>query len=125
VDKRRLVNLAHRIINPVARLMSGQVVLETTGRASGEPRRTPIGGRLIDDTLWFVSMHGDAANYVRNIKANNAVRVRIHGRWRTGTAHLVPDKDAAALNAQMPWLNRAANSSLGTELLSIRVDLDA
>jgi hypothetical protein len=61
---------------------------------------------------------------VRNIKSDNAVRVRIHGRWRTGRANLLPDDDAQARNAQFSWVNRTANSSLGTELLTIRIDLD-
>ncbi len=122
--KRRLVDAFHRIANPIARRLPSQVVLETTGRVSGQPRRTPIGGRLDGDAFWFVSMHGTRSNYVRNIKADNAVRVKIDGRWRTGTAHLLPDDDADARNSQMTWVNRTANSKLGTELLTIRVDLD-
>jgi hypothetical protein len=69
-------------------------------------------------------MHGDSSNYTRNIKADNNVRVRIGGRWRTGRAHLLPDDDARARNAQLSWVNRTANSGLGTELLTIRIDLD-
>ena len=69
-------------------------------------------------------MDGEASNYVRNIKADNAVRIRIHGRWRTGRAYLLPDDDAHARNGQLSWVNRTANSTLGTELLTIRVDLD-
>ncbi|MDT5234320.1 MAG: hypothetical protein QOF47_307 [Mycobacterium sp.] len=70
-------------------------------------------------------MHGAQSNYVRNIKADNAVRVRIHSRWRTGTAHLLPNDDADARNSQMTWVNKTANTKLGTERLTIRVDLDA
>ena len=124
MDKRRLVNAAHRVVNPITRRLPGQVILETVGRVSGLPRRTPIGGRVIGDALWFVSMHGEAASYVRNIQADKAVRVRLRGRWRTGTAYVLPADDAEALNARMPWLTRTANSALGTKLLSIRVDLD-
>lgn len=69
-------------------------------------------------------MNGETSNYVRNIRADNAVRIRAHGRWRSGRAHLLPDDDAQARNAQLSWLNRTANSALGTELLTIRVDLD-
>ena len=104
--------------------MPSQVVLETTGRVSGQPRQTPIGGRLDGDTFWFVSMHGASSNYVRNIKADNVVRVRIRGRWRTGRATLLLDDDADARNAKLSWLNRTANSGLGSELLTVRIDLD-
>jgi F420H(2)-dependent quinone reductase len=69
-------------------------------------------------------MHGDSSNYMRNIKADNRVRLRIHGRWRTGRAHLLPDDDAHARNAKLSWVNRTANSGLGTELLTVRIDLD-
>jgi deazaflavin-dependent oxidoreductase (nitroreductase family) len=122
--RRRAVDALHRIANPIARRLPSQVVLETTGRVSGRPRHTPIGGRLDGETFWFLSMHGDSSNYTRNIKADNNVRVRIGGRWRTGRAHLLPDDDARARNAQLSWVNRTANSGLGTELLTIRIDLD-
>jgi deazaflavin-dependent oxidoreductase (nitroreductase family) len=122
--RRRAVDALHRIANPIARRLPSQVVLETTGRVSSRPRHTPIGGRLDGETFWFVSMHGDSSNYTRNIKADNNVRVRIGGRWRTGRAHLLPDDDARARNAQLSWVNRTANSGLGTELLTIRIDLD-
>ena len=122
--KRRVVDALHRIANPVARRLPTQVLLETTGRLSGQPRRTPIGGRLDGEAFWFVSMHGEASNYVRNIKADSAVRMRIRGRWRTGRAHLLPDDDARARNAEFSWVNRTANIALGTDMLTVRVDLD-
>jgi deazaflavin-dependent oxidoreductase (nitroreductase family) len=122
--KRRAVDALHRIANPIARRLPSQVVLETTGRVSGQPRHTPIGGRLDGDIYWFVSMHGESSNYMRNIKADNNVRVRIRGRWRTGRAQLLPDDDAGARNAQFSWVNRTANSGLGGELLTVRIDLD-
>jgi deazaflavin-dependent oxidoreductase (nitroreductase family) len=124
VSKRNLADRLHRIINPIARRLPGQVVLETTGRISGMPRHTPVGGRVIGEELWFVSMHADASNYIRNIKADNAVRVRFKRRWRTGTAHLLPNDNAHSRNAQMPFINRTANRALGTELLTVRIDLD-
>jgi len=36
----------------------------------------------------------------------------------------LPEDDAIARNAQLSWANRTANRTLGTELLTIRVDLD-
>ena len=122
--KRRVVDALHRIVNPIARRLPTQVVLETTGRVSGQKRHTPIGGQLAGDAFWFVSMNGQECDYVRNIKADNAVRVRFRGQWRSGHAHLLPDDDARARNTQFPWVNRTANSALGTDMLTIRVDLD-
>ena len=112
------------MVNPFAQRLPTQVVLETTGRVSGQARRTPIAGRLDGDAVWLVSMNGETSNYVRNIKADNAVRIRIDGRWRTGRAHLLPDDDARARNAQLSRLSSIVNRTLGTDLLSIRIDLD-
>ena len=70
--KRRIVHTAQRlVVNPVGR-RSPMTMLETTGRKSGEPRRTAIGGRVIGNQFWMVSEHGDHSHYVLNIKANPA-----------------------------------------------------
>jgi len=122
--KRRVIHtVQRRLVNPVGRQLP-VTMLETIGRKSGEPRHTAIGGRVIDGAFWLVSEHGDHADFVRNIKANPAVRVRINGEWRSGTAHLVPDDDPAARLRQLPQLNSAVVRVMGTDLLSIRVDLD-
>jgi deazaflavin-dependent oxidoreductase (nitroreductase family) len=123
--KRRLADKFHsQVANPITRRLPTQVLLETTGRTSGQPRRTPIGGRLVDNRFWLVSNHGEASNYVRNIKADNTIRIRIHGRWRTGTAHLLPGDDPHARLARLPWFNSAMVRALGTDLLTVRIDLD-
>jgi deazaflavin-dependent oxidoreductase (nitroreductase family) len=123
--KRRRVSFFHRhIANPITRRLPTQVLLETTGRVSGQPRRTPIGGRLDGTVFWFVSNHGEASHYVRNIKANNRVRVRIRGRWRPGIAALLADDDPYARLASLPRFNSSMVRALGTHLLTIRIDLD-
>jgi deazaflavin-dependent oxidoreductase (nitroreductase family) len=123
--KRRWVDAFHRTVaNPITRRLPGQTLMETTGRKSGEPRWTPIGGRLVGDQFWLVANHGETANYVRNIKADNRVRLRLRGRWRTGRAQLVVDDDPHVRLAQLPRFNSAVVRRLGTDLLTIRVDLD-
>ncbi|MGW7407094.1 nitroreductase/quinone reductase family protein [Streptomyces sp. NPDC054833] len=109
--------------NPVLRRIPLQTVLETTGRTSGLPRQTPVGGRRIGDSFWLVSEFGEKSQYVRNIQADPAVRVRIRGRWHAGTAHLLPDDDAVARLRTLPRLNSTAVWALGTDLLTVRVDL--
>lgn len=122
--KQRLVHGAQRlVVNPVGRKMP-VTMLETIGRKSGQPRRTAVGGRVVDNQFWMVSEHGERSDYVRNIKANPAVRVRVRGRWRTGTAHLLPDDDAKARLRSLPALNSAVVRAVGSDLLTIRVDLD-
>ncbi|MCP9274582.1 nitroreductase family deazaflavin-dependent oxidoreductase [Mycolicibacterium sp. CAU 1645] len=114
-----------RIANPLVRRMPFQTLLETTGRKSGVPRRTPLGGKLIGDEFWFVSEFGESSQYVRNIHADPRVRVRLRGRWRSGTAHLVPDDDPHARLRRLPRFNSFGVRTFGTDLLTIRVDLDS
>jgi deazaflavin-dependent oxidoreductase (nitroreductase family) len=122
--KRRVVHRTQRyIVNPIGRHLP-ITMIETVGRKTGQPRRTAIGGRVIGNEFWMVSEHGQHSHYVRNIKANPKVRVRIGGRWRTGTAHLLPNDDPIARLSHLPGLNSAAVRMMGTDLLTIRVDMD-
>jgi deazaflavin-dependent oxidoreductase (nitroreductase family) len=131
MDKRQLATaFAKYAVNPWVRLalatglVRGWALLETTGRKSGEPRRTPVGNGLDGDMFWIVAEHGRRAGYVRNIMANPRVRVRIGRRWRTGTAHLMPDDNPRARQRSMRKLNAAVVRALGTDLLTVRIDLD-
>jgi deazaflavin-dependent oxidoreductase (nitroreductase family) len=122
--KRQLVHRFQRlVVNPIGRQLP-VTMLETTGRKTGQPRRTAVGGSVVDNQFWMVSEHGDHSDYVRNIKANAAVRVRINGQWRDGTAHLLPDDDPRQRLRSLPRLNGGVVRTLGTDLLTVRVDLD-
>jgi deazaflavin-dependent oxidoreductase (nitroreductase family) len=121
----RITNFFQKnVANPMMRRLPVQTLLETTGRKSGEPRRTPLGGSRVGDQFWFVSEFGEKSQYVKNIQANPRVRVRLHGRWHNGTAHLVPDDDAQERLKSLPQFNSFGVRTFGTNLLSIRVDLD-
>jgi deazaflavin-dependent oxidoreductase (nitroreductase family) len=101
------------------------VILESIGRRSGQPRRVPVTRLLEGDTLWIVTEHGRKAAYVRNIEANPRVRVRTGRRWRTGTATVLPDYDWRGLQRRLPSkLSSATVRLMGTDHLTIRVDLD-
>ncbi|MGW1745714.1 nitroreductase/quinone reductase family protein [Streptomyces sp. NPDC002092] len=123
-SKYRAVTAFQRKLNAVMRRLPLQTLLETTGRASGLPRRTPVGGRRVGDSFWLVSEFGERSQYVRNIKADPRVRVRLRGRWHTGTAHLLPDDDTAARLRALPRLNSAAVRMIGVGQLTVRVDLE-
>ncbi|WP_101468597.1 nitroreductase/quinone reductase family protein [Nocardia fluminea] len=99
-------------------------LLETTGRRTGLARRTPIGGRRVGDSFWLVSDHGTASPYVLNIVANPRVRLRVGARWHTGTAHPLPADDSRARLRELPRFNSMMVRALGTNLLTIRIDLD-
>ena len=123
--QRVITFVQRRLANPLMRSVPTQTLLETTGRKSGEPRRTPIGGRLDGTTFWLVSEFGERSQYVSNIVAHPQVRVRVGGRWHSGTAHLLPEDDASARLAALPRMNSAAVRAMGDNLLTIRIDLDS
>lgn len=120
---RAITTLQRTVVNPLARLAPTQILLETTGRVSGQPRQTPIGGARVGDEFWFVSEYGRKSQYVRNILADPQVRIRLRGHWHTGTATLLDDDDAVARLRTLPKANSAAVRVVGTQLLTIRVDL--
>ena len=133
-DRKRRVStwVTTRLVNPLVRGMLERgiaprnvALLETTGRKSGEPRRTPVGNGLRGKEFWIVTEHGWKAGYVRNIQEDPRVRVKVGRRWHAGTAHILPDDDPLA---RLRWLKRPANDTMlrlvGTEHIVIRVDLD-
>jgi deazaflavin-dependent oxidoreductase (nitroreductase family) len=121
---RAVTAFQRRVGNPILRRLPTQTILETTGRKSGQPRPTPIGGRRVGRAFWFVSEYGEKSQYVRNIQADPRVRLRLHGQWHTGTAHLVPDDDPRARLRTLPLFNSTAVRAMGTNLTTLRVDLD-
>jgi deazaflavin-dependent oxidoreductase (nitroreductase family) len=132
--KRRASKFASvRLLNPVmVRLLEAGVVprgwalLETIGRQSGEPRRVPVGDGLRGERFWIVAEHGRHSDYVRNLETDPRVRVKARGRWRTGTAHVLPDEDPRALlRALKRPLNDAGLLLMATEPLVVRIDLDS
>ena len=124
--------VTNRLVNPVVRRLlehglapRTHALLETTGRKSGLPRRVPIGNGLRGSHFWIVTEHGRSADYVKNIQKDPRVRVKVGRRWLQGSAHLLPEDDVAA---RLRILRRPVNDALvrmvGTEHLTIRIDLD-
>jgi deazaflavin-dependent oxidoreductase (nitroreductase family) len=124
--------VTNRLVNPVVRRLLDRgfaprthALLETTGRKSGLPRQVPVGNGLRGSEFWIVTEHGYAADYVKNIQKNPRVRVKVRRRWHGGTAQLLPADDVAA---RLRFLRRPVNDALvrmvGTEQLTIRIDLD-
>ncbi len=132
MDRRRASTFfSTRLFNPLVKsaanaglAVPGIAILETTGRKSGQPRRTPVGRVIEGDTVWIVAEHGRRAAYVRNIQADPRVRIKIGRRWRTGTAHPAPDEDPRARLREMPATHAATVRLMGTDLLAVRIDLD-
>ena len=92
--RRRLMLLFWRLANPPSRWLAGiapwWVVVETTGRRSGKPRQTPLArGPELEGAHWLIAVHGRHSTWVKNLIANPNVRLRVRGRWLTGTAEVV------------------------------------
>src|SRR5215470_1668765 len=140
--KHRIIHLLQKyFLNPPIKLLfalgivpPGYALLETIGRTTGKPRRTPVGNGRVGSQFWIVAEHGRKAGYVRNIKNNARVRVKLRNglknSWHSGTAYLLPDDDP---RERQRWLashlpassgNAAAVRALGTDLLTIRIDLE-
>ncbi len=101
-------------------------LLETTGRRTGRPRHTPVGNGLVGDTFWLVAAHGDRSDYVRNIRRDPRVRVKVGGRWRRGVAVPLPDDDVDARSRALPYRwDAAIGRAMASDPLTIRIDLDA
>jgi deazaflavin-dependent oxidoreductase (nitroreductase family) len=138
IDKRRIATTGAKYGgNPIVKLLfrlgipvPGTAILETVGRKSGQPRRTPVTDGLDGDSFWIVAEHGRKAAYVRNIEANPRVRLKLGRRWRSGTARLLPEDDPRERLRKIGAARRRSRLNLatirlaGTDLLTLRVDLD-
>ncbi len=129
--RRRIVTLQRYVLNPVLKLGAwmgvapGLVLVETTGRRSGKRRRNVVGMHIDGPTGWVVAEHGRHAGYVRNLEAHPDVRVRLRRRWRPARAATLPDDDPAARLATFGRpSHQSAVTRFGTELLTIRFDLE-
>lgn len=139
--KHRIIHTLQKyFLNPPTKLalaiglpLPRYALLETKGRKTGKPRRTPVGDGLIGNRFWLVAEHGMKAGYVRNIQRDPHVRLKLREglryRWYQGIAHLLleddPHERQSWLATQLPRSagNAKAVRLFGTQLLSIRVDL--
>jgi deazaflavin-dependent oxidoreductase (nitroreductase family) len=92
-----LFNPPIKLLFAIGMVPPGYALLETIGRKTGKPRRTPVGNGRVDGQFWIVAEHGQKAGYVRNIVASPRVRVKLRdglrARWYAGTANLLAEDD--------------------------------
>lgn len=133
-SKRRLVRALQRyVLNPPVRALAAlgiapqtHALLETRGRKTGKLRTTPVGNGLEagSNRFWIVAEHGLHSGYVKNIQADPRVRVKVGRHWRSGRAHVLAEDDPVKRQESMPQKNARAVQRLGTDLLTVRIDLD-
>src|SRR5580658_905447 len=89
--KHRIVHTLQKyVLNPPIKLalavglpLPGYALLETKGRKTGKPRRTPVGDGRVGNQFWLVAEHGMKAGYVRNIERDPHVRLKLRERSLT------------------------------------------
>ena len=109
--KHRIIYLLQKyFLNPPIKILfaiglapPGYALLETIGRKTGRPRRTPVGDGRVGSQFWLIAEHGMKGGYIRNIASNPRVRLKLrHGvlaRWHNGRAHLLPEDDPRSTSA--------------------------
>jgi deazaflavin-dependent oxidoreductase (nitroreductase family) len=106
--------------------------IETTGRRSGLPRRVEIwfAADPARDRIYVLSGGRDGAHWVRNLRADRAVRVRIGDQWFAGVATEIeggPDDPLARrlLAAKYQgWSEGRPLSGWARGSLPVAIDLD-
>lgn len=63
----------------------GALVVQTTGRVSGEPRRVPLLSARVGDTVYVSTARPDS-QWIRNLGATPAAKVRLCGQDRDATS---------------------------------------
>jgi deazaflavin-dependent oxidoreductase (nitroreductase family) len=112
------------MFKPAYGIVPRTAIIETTGRRTGRARRVCVAARRQGNEVWLVAGIGRNANYVRNIEADPAVRIRIGGRWRDGHAVICPEDDARKRRYNVSVWNGIFLAIAGGDGLSIRIDLD-
>jgi deazaflavin-dependent oxidoreductase (nitroreductase family) len=78
--------------------------LTTVGRVTGNPHTIEIWFASIDGrTLYLLSGGGEASDWVRNIRADGAVRVRVGNEEFDARARVVADPEERGRGAQLVY----------------------
>ena len=93
----------------------GAFVVETTGRRSGLPRRVPLLGTRVGDTI-VVSTIRDDSQWIRNLEHHPFADVWVAGRPRPATATVVRLPGATVAHLRLrPSSRRHHSQPTGTD----------
>jgi deazaflavin-dependent oxidoreductase (nitroreductase family) len=105
--------------------------LETIGRSSGRPREIEIWFAADGDRVYLLSGGRDDAHWVRNLRVDPHVRVRLGGRWFEGTAREIEGEADEPIAREMlaakyqGWREGRPLSDWASESLPVAIDLAA
>jgi deazaflavin-dependent oxidoreductase (nitroreductase family) len=88
---------------------SGFGVITTTGRRTGKPRRKCIRAIRRANRVYIVAIGGEEAAWLKNVRANPSVRMRIRGGTFSGVARELsnPAETQEAMEAYCGTVNRS------------------
>lgn len=104
--------------------------LATTGRKSGNLHEIEIWFGIQGNSLYLLSGGGEASDWVRNLRANSSVKVRIAKHTFTGMARIVGEDKEATLARHMlagkyqGWKEGQSLSDWGRSALVVEIALD-
>lgn len=103
--------------------------LETIGRTSRRPREIEIWFAADADRVYLLSGGRDDAHWVRNLRADPHVRLRIGGKWFNGTAREIEGQPEEPRARQLlagkyeGWREGRPLSEWARESLPVAIDL--
>lgn len=103
--------------------------LTTKGRKSGSPHEIEIWFGINDNSLYLLSGGGDDSDWVKNLRADPNVTVRIAKRTVNGIARIVDEAKEATVARHMlagkyqGWHEGQALSDWGKTALVVGIDL--
>lgn len=105
--------------------------LTTTGRRTGQPHTIEIWFGIRDGRLFMLSGNRDQSDWVRNLRLNPAVQVRVGNETRAGTARVIEDPEEDALIRRLlaakyqSWREGDQLSTWAQTALPVAVDFPA
>jgi deazaflavin-dependent oxidoreductase (nitroreductase family) len=102
----------------------------TVGRRTGRPHTIEIWFGLAASTVYLLSGGGERSDWVRNLRANPAVTVRLGDRELAATARVVTDEAEEAMARRLlagkyqGWREGRPMSGWATTALPVALDLD-
>jgi deazaflavin-dependent oxidoreductase (nitroreductase family) len=96
----------------------GLIVLETAGRHSGEPRRTPLVATVVGESIVAGTFRGRRSHWVSNAIANPSVRYWLGGSEHAGIATFISAATPGATEGVPAELTSFVEVVLGPAILA-------